>query len=818
MADNIKNQKIFKSLNFSTSMENTDDFGNAIKEFVTDASIEKFNNNFFQIAPYLQKVVHIYTEDNTVNENSSDSKLGTPFSFELLLSFLRSKQLQKLKKLNLTNVFISKSHLNQLTEYLTKLKSLSLKKCRLDDGNNIFESNDWKFPELTELNLHGNFINKFTIEILNFPLLSTLDLSYNALRSINFNDYNCEIKILHLQDNNFTEFPKEILCLQNLEVLDLSKNKLEVIPPEIEKLQALLSLDLSKNRLKVLPNNLTKLSCLSKLYLAENHLTKLPPLKTLTALKELDISDNKINSLLSDISILEGCNLIKLSASSNDISCVSHSYTSGVNTTVVGKSFLSTLQYLNLSHNRIASVSFLAGAVALVEIDLSRNSLSSFYLTGNNEFPCLEIINLSHNTFSTILSGLFNIITLKKVDLSYNNLLKLENIENLIYLEHLDISCNKITSFPPLIQNREYLKTIIAKNNCISNIPTFFKEMRSLTYFDIENNPIDEKNTSTLEMIAYIYDLNGGNATNVYTSKTTNHELDNADKTNNFQTGFQKQAQFVNNYVNNSRDIDRINKEKMDAFRRADDNSDDQFKVLDIINKQYPNLTQEHKADPSRPNTPLRLDQIYDDKDYSIDSPNVHSILANKIISHYQKRTDIIIIKENHVKAIRDFINANPHQLSWAELNEVIKNSVFLGEKAKLSLLVSCNDQRPIDSLGKSFMEILQHVFFYVTSQDTFKSSRLFKDIKFHIDYYFNTSTPEVAKYIECIINGMNGLCDEITDNVSDIENVISMTLEVSRLPATMEIKQKKLKEKFAKEMYDETCYSLCRNFIKVTS
>ena len=739
--DNKTIRTVFKSFGFSKSMEKNDDFGAIIKDFISDdTSINDFENTFFSIAPYLQKTIHIFTEDKIIN--SSTSNLGIMFKFELLLKFLKSKQLQKLEKLTLTDMFISKIQLNQLLHQLTKIKSLTLEKCRLDNLSDIFGDGNTHFPELIELNLNGNYIREFSIDPTHFPLLSVLDLSFNALIGINFNDYNCGIKILHLQENNFTEFPKEILCLRNLEELNLSNNKLEILPPEIEKMQSLLVLNLSKNRLRELPINLTKLTYLSKLCLAQNYISKLPALKPMSSLEELDISDNRINYLFNDLAILEGCNLIKLDASSNDISAISHLYTVNINTTSnVGKSFLSTLRYLKLTHNRIANITFLAGAISLVELDISHNSLTTFNQAGNNEFTCLENINLSYNNLCMLINGLFNIITLKKLDLSHNNITKLDNIENLIYLEHLNVSNNKITSFPQPIQNREYLKVINAKNNNIKDIPTFFKEMASLTYFDVDNNPIDEKNPNNLEMIAYIHDLHGGNDTNVYTSRTTHYETINDE-----QTGVKRQAQVVDNYINQN----RISKEKMDEFRKADENDDD-ISNIDLHAKHFP-----------RQNTPIRMDDTIHNKYFSN--------LEDKIINHYAKRNDIIIIKENYINAIRDFIIAYPHSLSLENLEATLKNINYFKDETKRTLICSCGDRRLIDGIGKNFLQILQHVFFYVVNQEPFRMEKLIKNIKFHVEYHTNTKTPNVPKYIECIINAMNGMCDEITNNVSDIE------------------------------------------------
>ena len=114
------------------------------------------------------------------------------------------------------------------------------------------------------LNLSGNFLNVFPVAILYFTKLLKLNISYNNIRSLpeDFHFSMANLICLELSFNEFSIFPQTILQLKSLEDLRLSNNSLEYIPTQLKNLTKLQYLDVSNNKLKALNSDLTCLQFL----------------------------------------------------------------------------------------------------------------------------------------------------------------------------------------------------------------------------------------------------------------------------------------------------------------------------------------------------------------------------------------------------------------------------------------------------------------------------------------------------------------------------------------------------------------------------
>ncbi|MFW6046655.1 MAG: leucine-rich repeat domain-containing protein [Candidatus Woesearchaeota archaeon] len=125
------------------------------------------------------------------------------------------------------------------------------------------------------------------------------------------------ISKLDLSGQKLQKFPVEILNLNNLRKLNLSNNQISEIPKEISKLKMLENLDISNNNLNSLKANFFGLTRLKVLNLNNNQITKLPKqVEYLTKLRKLFIANNRIESLPPQLS---NCSLIELNISKNPI-------------------------------------------------------------------------------------------------------------------------------------------------------------------------------------------------------------------------------------------------------------------------------------------------------------------------------------------------------------------------------------------------------------------------------------------------------------------------------------------------------------------
>lgn len=149
-----------------------------------------------------------------------------------------------------------------------------------DDG---IDPHIFELTGLNYLNIHETCLSNIPDEIANLENLQTLVLHSNKI---------CEIS-------------EKLAALQKLKVLDLSRNELKTIPEALTKLPQLVTVNLSFNQLNSVPDFIqtTKLSTLN---LSNNRLTVFPGIcnNSLVNLSELQLSNNALEEIPSTISLL----------------------------------------------------------------------------------------------------------------------------------------------------------------------------------------------------------------------------------------------------------------------------------------------------------------------------------------------------------------------------------------------------------------------------------------------------------------------------------------------------------------------------------
>ncbi len=209
---------------------------------------------------------------------------------------------------------------NQLQQFKHTLASLQQLKV-LGARDNQLSSIDLEElpPNLVELELSHNQIKSFAGQ-KKLLQLSRLDLSKNNLTAFPSLALTPNIKVLKLGNNNIRSFPAE-LPMNAIQHLDLHKNplqeigpslgafhqvhhlnlqqtKIEVLPPEIGRCSYIRSLLLDKNKLTNLPETLGQLKWLAELGLSQNQFIAFPEIiKQLPRLAHLDLSKNQLAGL-----------------------------------------------------------------------------------------------------------------------------------------------------------------------------------------------------------------------------------------------------------------------------------------------------------------------------------------------------------------------------------------------------------------------------------------------------------------------------------------------------------------------------------------
>lgn len=176
--------------------------------------------------------------------------------------------------------FTSLSSLDVSNCGLTKLPDFwigCLLTCLIAKHNNLTNDGLAKSFEnlanLRELNLSGNRLTEFPIQVLDLNVLKYLYLGGNRIGEITKDIWKLQrLRVLSLGDNRLTEVPSTLGRLTSLQALVLCDNMLESLPSSIANLTNLKTLSLHKNRLRTLPTEIITLNCLTELSLRDNPL------------------------------------------------------------------------------------------------------------------------------------------------------------------------------------------------------------------------------------------------------------------------------------------------------------------------------------------------------------------------------------------------------------------------------------------------------------------------------------------------------------------------------------------------------------------
>lgn len=280
-----------------------------------------------------------------------------------------------------------------------------------------------------------------------------------------------DLKKLVAADNLLSSVDSRIGALDTLSFLDLHNNRLETLPIELSQLQCLVHLNVSSNRLgsfpdKAFPPNLVEL------FVGSNVLRVLPDsIGHLKNLKIIQASDNALTELPTSLSQCR------------------------------------QLEKLNVSQNKIMDISNISWSSfrLLNELDLSRNRLQNF---GNStiEMSRLARMDLSHNSLQNFPLGSYS--DLKDLILSFNRLSGASG--NLLFsttnLEILDVRDNQLSDLPKDILVLKKLKRLDVSNNQLVRLnPNLgLLELQAVFY---TGNPMKiPQNMSTDRLLIYLRD------------------------------------------------------------------------------------------------------------------------------------------------------------------------------------------------------------------------------------------------------------------------------------------------------------------------
>lgn len=341
-----------------------------------------------------------------------------------------------------------------------------------------------QFPNLTTLMMNGNQLNNFGTEL---PNLQALFVGDNSIDSLPSEAKFPQLKVLFVSGNPITEmypelrivfaiptlkmlngniitqsnhakaekqyhgvlFPEDLpsILAANPVTLDLSEKDMRVV--DCLASEALQNISLNNNniaQIEWLPNNLPRLLRLS---VAQNQLQSLDFLYSITHIRSLDLSSNKLTEM---------------------------HYTT-----------ICSYQFPHLS-----------------ELNLSGNSFKAIDVLKPNHFPSLEVLNLSHNYIQVVPPNSFACGKLRVLDFSYNSLRKLDNV-GVVSILSLDISHNRIPSVDEVekLTVCQHLQKFCFNDNPLTQ--RISPRIRCLTLLrsvtEMDERPVTESDLSQVRMI-----------------------------------------------------------------------------------------------------------------------------------------------------------------------------------------------------------------------------------------------------------------------------------------------------------------------------
>lgn len=292
---------------------------------------------------------------------------------------------------------------------------------------------------------------------------------------IKFHQHTYEIEKLNVGDNPSIHIPLDFIqSCTNLHTIIYSRNGCSRFPQNILEAKKLSFLDMEKNFLDGIPSRICHLKNLTHLKLNSNQLSTLPKsFSRLEKLVTLNLSSNYFHRYPEVINDL--VNLEELDLSYNDLSYISDS---------LGK--LTKLTILNLCTNKLSKnlpFSF-ANLVSLKKLDIRYNQLTNIDVLGT--LPELEVVHATKNMISTFNDRMEKLRLLlfdrnPVINLSFENILP--------NLTILDLSKAKITEIPAnFVERISNIEKLVLDKNHLVNLPIEIGSLKKLAYFSLYSN------------------------------------------------------------------------------------------------------------------------------------------------------------------------------------------------------------------------------------------------------------------------------------------------------------------------------------------
>lgn len=410
---------------------------------MSNNSLREIPSGFFENASQLKEVYLNDNEISLINDLPSNLSVLDLSNNNLHMIPPALSSHSNLYKLNLSHNFID-SNSPFVIHHMNHLIDLDFSFNHLRTVNANFVVN---LSNLTELRLENNEIRHLELRAFqNLTRLKRLNLANNKISTVKRYHFDgiSELLYLNLHNNTISSLDGDIFApILNLNSLILSKNLLLDVPAALYVLGNLENLNLEKNKIsKVRKFVLDNLTNLRNLNLANNQISSLERnlFSKMKNLKRLDLSYNSIESLQSNC--FDGAeSLEEIYLQQNFIKNVANVFNS-----------LNSLQFLNISENRIEKIDFNSLPPSLTTLLANSNQINHVTAT----------LSASRGEF---------VSNLRILDLSYNNLVELNGRMLPSSLERANFSNNVIKAInDDILRNKTNLVMLDLRKNILTNV------------------------------------------------------------------------------------------------------------------------------------------------------------------------------------------------------------------------------------------------------------------------------------------------------------------------------------------------------------
>lgn len=433
--------------------------------------------------PRLKRLV---LEGNSISDATFPESYGHSTLLETIvlsnnqIKNLTDKTFVHLKGFKLATLYLSRNVLDSVDpgtlQYFTRISSLKLGSNPLSGSALKSALHGLQGKEMASLDISGikidNALMQDTFVLLKDSPITTLNMGYNKLRTLQNNAFNGLNKLQHLDISSCqiqeTE-PHAFAGLDKLTVLSMKKNQLADVPQNLPS--TLTSLYLDWNLITSVKSNIfAHLNSLEELLIRYNHITSLEQdaFIGMGSLKKLSLYDNNIANLPGQL-FSPLVRLVSLDLAKNSLQQIAYS--------AQRFSSQSSLLYFSLADNGCSYLQkdIFQGMTALKYLHLERNELGQLIkedYSGSlfKGMGKLEELSLNGNRISQIPDPFF---------------------QDLSSLRVLNISFNSIVGWGPnLFKSTQSVKTLDLSNNLVATIKeNNLHDLSSMKFMNLTNNP-----------------------------------------------------------------------------------------------------------------------------------------------------------------------------------------------------------------------------------------------------------------------------------------------------------------------------------------